>query len=344
MKAFTFAPDLFVDEFRKNNYVLIKGGVTGDLLRFATQQLTDSRKSGRNELVAREIKSKKKQYLFDLPADPEFMAGLTTVIADLADLPIAEMTLSERHIMVYDDNASSVPPLHKDRFATQIAVGIPLEPCPDARVVLLPHCARSVNPLDNAVYCPPTDELTARSTAKWNVCADSPAPTADANWNSTPVELDAQPGDVVIFAGSSIYHGRLSAAGSAVLYFKFNSMRLDPLGEDPATITQRYEGLGLLQRNTDEQLLSGLIELSPRLQRVSRHYTRLNWSTVLQAYVSGEKEFTIAEQDLAVLLSLRGRHTVRDALIASGVPEATLRSQMPRIRRLATLGAIDFVG
>jgi hypothetical protein len=120
-------------------------------------------------------------------------------------------------------------------------------------------------------------------------------------------------------------------------------MRLDPLGEDPATITQRAGSLHLLHHNTDEQLLSGSIELSPRLQRVSRHYTRSNWTTVLQAYVGGEKEFTIAEEDLAILLALRRSHTVRDALIASGVPEGMLSYQVSRVRRLAKLGAIDFV-
>jgi hypothetical protein len=113
--------------------------VTDDLLQFAQQQLNDSRESGRNELVARAIKSKKKQYLFELPEDPEFMSRLASIVADVAELPVADMTPSERHTMVYDDNASSVPPLHKDRFATEIAAGIPLEPCPDTRVMRLPY-------------------------------------------------------------------------------------------------------------------------------------------------------------------------------------------------------------
>jgi len=30
-----------------------------------------------------------------------------------------------------------------------------------------------------------------------------------------------------------MYHGRLRAAQSSMLYFKLNAMRLDPLGEHP---------------------------------------------------------------------------------------------------------------
>jgi len=343
MKAFTFAPDAFADEFRRNNYLLVKNGVDGDLLRFAREQLTQCRHTGCNELLAREIKSKKKQYLFELPADPDFLPDLARSIGDLANLSAADITLSERHIMVYDDLASSVPSLHKDRFATQIAVGIPLEPCPEARVVLLPHCARSVNSLDNAVYCPPANQQETRAHGRWNVLLDDAQAIPGKDGDLTPVELDAQPGDVIIFAGSSIYHGRVTSAGSAVLYLKFNAMHLDPLGEDPSTTVQRSRSLNLLGLDTDEQLLFRRIVLSPRLQRISRHYTRADWTTILQAYVGGEKEFTISDQDLAFLLSLREQNTVKDVLLAAGVSEEHLGSHVCQVRRLGQLGAIDVI-
>jgi hypothetical protein len=158
------------------------------------------------------------------------------------------------------------------------------------------------------------------------------------------VELDVQPSDVVIFAGSSIYHERLYGAKSAVLYLKLNAMRLDHLREDPSTMLQRSHGLNILQQKGDEQLLESVVELSPQLRRVSRHYTRLDWTTVLQAYVSGETEFTISEDDLRFVFALRGRRTVRDVLVGLGISEDQLLSNVPRIRRLAQLGGLDVLG
>jgi hypothetical protein len=114
MKAFTFAPHAFATEFKERGYVLVKGGVTEELLTFAKAQLAQCLSSGQNELASKEIKNKKKQYLFKLPEDDEFLPELTSAIGTLTGLPVAQMTLSERHIKVYDDNASSLPPLLKD--------------------------------------------------------------------------------------------------------------------------------------------------------------------------------------------------------------------------------------
>ena len=342
MKPFTFAPQAFVSDFKEKGYVHVKNGVSPDLVLFARDQLAKGRTSGRNEIAARAIKNKKKQYLFDLPTNDDFLHELMEVICTLTELPRAEMTLSERHIMVYDDHASAVPPLHKDRLATQIAVGIPLETRSDARIVLLPHCTRAINPMDSATYCPRRSDAGNPSIQGWNL-ADADYPEPEVNWNPTPVELDVQTGDVVIFAGSSMYHGRLNAAESAILYFKFNALRLDPLGEDPSTTVQRQMALKILEHRSDEELLSSLVELSPRLQRVSRHYTRLDWTTVLQAYVSGEKEFTISEADLRLLLTLQGRCTVRHALLRTEIAEEQLIANVPRVRRLGRLGAVDFL-
>ena len=100
-----------------------------------------------------------------------------------------------------------------------------------------------------------------------------------------PVKVDVRPGDVVLFRGSSIYHERVNAANTTLLYLKFNSMRLDPIGEDPSTPVQREVSLNILSNKSDEQLLDSVIEVSPKLERISRHYTRLYWKEVIQAYV-----------------------------------------------------------
>jgi hypothetical protein len=342
MRAFTFAPHAFAAELKEKGYVHIKGGVSDELLQFAKAQLEECRRSGRNELSAREIKNKKKQYLFDLPNGDDFLHDFMRSIGALTGLSVDQMMLSERHIMVYEGNASALPSLHKDRVASQFSVGIPLEECGDARVTLLPRSARRVNPLDNAIYSAVAQNSPIGSAPAWNF-RDSEYPEAAPTGDPATVELDVRPGDAVIFAGSSMYHGRLNAAKSAVLYFKLNSMRLDPLAEDPSTSIQRDQGLEILERGSDEDLLRSQVELSPRLRHVSRRYTRLNWTTVIQAFVTGENEFTISEEDLSFLFALQGCRIVRDVLKATGVSEDQMLSQMPRIRRLSRLGAIDFI-
>jgi hypothetical protein len=342
MRAFTFAPHAFAAELKEKGYVHIKGGVSDELLRFAKAQLGECRLSGRNELSAREIKNKKKQYLFDLPNNDDFLREFMLSLAGLTGLPVEQMMLSERHIMIYEDNASPLAPLHKDRVASQFSVGIPLEECGDARVTLVPRTAIRVNPLDNAIYSALLQDAPNGSSPAWNF-QESEYPEPVQTGDPVPVQLNVQPGDAVIFAGSSMYHGRLNAAKSAVLYFKLNSMRLDPLGEDPSTSLQRENGLAILDHRSDEELLRSVAELSPRLRHVSRRYTRLNWAIVLQAFVTGENEFTISEEDLSFLFALQGRSIIRNILRVTGISEDQMLSQIPRIRRLSKLGAIDFI-
>ena len=341
MNAFTFSPQAFVQEFKSKGYVHVRNGVSQDFLEFARRQLGESRTLGRNEVSSRAIKNKKKQYLFELPAGADFLPELMDAISELTDLPRSEMTLSERHMMVYEQHAPAVPPLHKDRLATQIAVGIPLDSNDQARIVLIPDCARTINPMDHAIYCPSESNANSPSAPKWNL-AGADYPELETRANPIAVELAAQAGDVVVFAGSSMYHGRLNSADSAILYLKFNAMRLDPLAEDPTTPAQRRRTLDVLAHKSDEEMLAAMVELSPRLLRVSRHYTRCDWQTVLEAYVSGEKEFIVSEGDLRLLLALRTRCRVKQVMLGIEIPEEKLAENVARVRRLAKLGALEF--
>jgi hypothetical protein len=342
MKPFTFAPHEFTDDFKERSFVHIRNGLSAEFLEFAIEQLVSCRESGHNELSAREIKSKKKQYLFDLPDDEAFLSELFAAIATVTGCSQAGMTLSERHIMIYDNNAAPLPALHKDRVASTFSVGIPLEPSGCDRIALLPWSAREENLLDNAVYCERTPNSLPDSAAAWDLAAGEYPHPAKID-KPTLVELEARPGDVVIFRGSSIYHGRLYAARSSVLYFKFNTMRLDPLGEDPSTGLQREKTLEILHRKSDAELLASTVELSPRLQHLYRQYSRVGWNSVLRASVSGAKEFTISEDDLRFLFALRGQGKVRDVLIELGIHNDQLILHAPRLRRLGTLGGIDFL-
>jgi len=341
MKVFTFTPNALAAEYGKKGYVHVKDAVSEEFLECARQQLALCRGSGQNELGTREIKNKKKQYLFEMP-DEKFLSDLREAIGALTSLPAARMTLSERHIMIYDDRASAEPPLHKDRVASEVSVGIPLEVPAEARVALLPDVAKGPNVLDGAIYCPRNMPIPIRSATAWNL-DDSEYPRSVSYDAGELVELDARPGDLVVFAGSSIYHGRLHGGKSAALYFKFNTMGLDPLGEDPTTPVQRERGKAISLEKNDEELLQSPVGLSPRLRYVNRCYTRPDWTPVLQAAVSGEKDFTLSEDDSNFIMNLKKGRTVRETLTSLGVPEEQQLSHMARIRRLGRLGAIDFV-
>src|SRR5260370_10696575 len=126
------------------------------------------------------------------------------------------MTVSERHIMIYDENAGALPPLHKDRLASEVSIGIPLEASANDRIVLLPWCAREINLLDSAVYCERAPNSALESVHGWNLEPDE-YPRLPRIERPPPVELDAKPGDVVVFRGSTIFHCRLSPGEQHIL-------------------------------------------------------------------------------------------------------------------------------
>ena len=87
------------------------------------------------------------------------------------------------------------------------------------------------------------------------------------------------------------------------------------------------------------------IEVSPRLERVSRHYTRLHWKEVLQGYILGEKEFNLSEVELGALRALDDRSiAVRELIQRMGFPAQRARHYVPMLRRLIEVGAMDLQG
>ncbi len=338
MKLFSYSLSRYQAAFRRDNYILAKDAVSAEFLAFATAQLKRCRASGYNELPAREIKSKKKQYLFDLPEGENILRELVQSVSALAGLPPDSMNVSERHVMVYDDRAAPLPPLHKDRLASRFSIGIPLEAAPHARIALLANGPNDRNLLDKAIYCPQDENPSTRRGLTSTLNGSTSRTSAPSL-----IQLDAQPGDAVIFTGSSMFHGRLNAASSSILYFKVSDLHLDPLCEDPATLRQRAASIKLLQRvvGNDSLLKDSWLDLSPRLQNISRIYSRSSWTTVLRMTVSGEGEHTISDQELKVLFKIRGRSRVRDVVDLRTAPGSN--SELQSVRRLVELGAIDLV-
>jgi hypothetical protein len=327
--VFNFQSEVYTEDFRNNGYVHIKGGISPAFFDFAMAQWRSLQTEPAQSISAWEVKNKKQQFLFELPSDSGFFSHVFHNIATVADLPVERMTISERHLKAYLENAAPNPPLHKDRLSSQVAVGIPLIVPEESQVILYPYHLRGVNVFDSAAqFRQSLDEK------------DSPEALLE---NVAPVLLNVRPGDVVIFLGSEIYHERLNAAGAVVLYIKLNGMRLDPLCEDPSTPLQRQRSLAILGIKADIDLADSIIEVSPRLQRISTHYFRHDWCEVTQAYVSGEKEILLNKDDIKLLMTIRYTPIVRDLFKTLGVTEKEFPRYIARAKRLGELGVIDFL-
>lgn len=324
---FTFHPEDYQEEFAKNGYVLVKNGINADFLGVALEQ-AEKQKSNQNDIGDWRFKGKKRQYLYEFEEWDLYNSGLET-LAKTASLDVDNITLCERHIKVYEPDAKPQVPAHKDRVAAQLTVGIPLFIPEGSHIVLWPKDHLTINPLN--------------TTALWRSSLDESDLPENILKDIEPVRVYAEPGDVVMFRGNSIYHERENPANASILYLKLNEMRLDPIGEDPSTLQQQNTSQELLKQLNDHKLLDCMVEVSPRLEKISRHYTRLHWKEVIQAYVADEKEFTLSELEFEVFKRVDGKKSVREIMSRLGIPEPEYLDHAPMIRRLATLKGLDII-
>lgn len=327
MRAFRFDPKAYAEQYARDGYVHVAKGVNPEFVEFALAQARNLIGADA-DLREWKFKGKKAQFLFDFPSRDDW-SGVKDAVAALTGLSRPALTLCERHIKVYDANAPEAPPPHKDRLASEVAVGFPLVVAQGSHLVLYPKHNLDVNRFGST-------ELYRRSL-------EEDALPEKRLAGVEPVRVDMQPGDVVMFRGSALYHERIKAAKSIVLYFKFNALRLDPLGEDPGTPAQRDAALERLETASDEELLQLAIEASPRLDRVTRLYSRLEWTPILQAQVWGEKEFVISEQDLGLIRAADGVTPVAGLLRAIGYEQHEFSGVLRALRRLVRLQALDLV-
>jgi hypothetical protein len=327
--VFRFEPSAYAGEYAERGYVHVKGGVSPGFVQYALAQAKQLMGADA-DLKDWQFKGKKLQFLFDFPAAgaARDWSAMKDAVSALTGLARRRMTLCERHIKVYDAGAPESPPPHKDRLASEVAVGFPLLVAEGSHLVLYPGRHTEVNRFA-------TTELHRRSL-------DADALPEKLLAGVEPVRIDMQPGDVVLFRGSSIYHERIRPARSIVLYLKFNALRLDPLGEDPSTPLARAAALAHLEAS-DEELLWLALEASPRLDRVTRLYSRLEWSEILQAQVWGEKEFCISERDLALIRAADGTTPIAALLERLGCGKHEVPPALAAIRRLVRLQALDLV-
>lgn len=217
-----FTTDLssYAQEFWRKGYINIQDAISPDFLRYCDEQLASKLETRESELHRHEIAGKKKQCLFELPEDPTIREALYETVGIFLRVASKDVTLSERHYKLYSPSAPPFPIPHKDRRASEIAIGIPLQVHAESRLFLFPNQMRSTNPYAS------NKELREHS--------DVSALPEFALKDIQPIRIYSKRGDAVFFLGSSMFHERENAADAIILYLKFNSFGDDPLNEDIA--------------------------------------------------------------------------------------------------------------
>jgi hypothetical protein len=267
----------------------------------------------------------KQQALYQFPDDDYLKEFLRTVGA-LCGLDPAKLVISERHIKAYEDNADPAPLAHKDRLATQVAVGFAVRVPPGSTLVLYPNAERSINPFNTST------ELRASLRPE-----NLPETTLKG---VRPVEIQDGPRDVMVFRGNTIWHLRARPAGTVMVYFKLNAFHCDPLGEDPRTAEYQARARRLASQKNDE-VGEAIPVLGRRVDYLHRRYNRF-WQEVTGVVLWGEKHFTIDEQELQALKAMDGQRSV-NAVIRAVTGKAQDPVLLNKLHRLAERGIVDLL-
>ena len=324
MKIFDFDPSEYRDTFEAQGWVHVRGGIDSEFLGALREFVSTSLGERRVEGAA--IGGKKDQALFEFPAETDFPGELFDVIAAMCGLDRGGMTLSERHIKAYTADAPPDPTPHKDRYASQVSVGLSID-IPDAsRLLLYPDDQVSVNP--HNISAALLENLPAGEHPDV-VLKDVAA-----------VEIDDSAGDVVAFRGSAIWHCRRNAAGAVNLYLKMNDFGCDPLGEDPQTAERRRATLAFLEADDDDAVAELVPVLSRRLDFVDRRYLRDRWEERIDARPWDSEPVPLSDWDLRLLRELDGMTNLATVLerLDDGRGRATALS---RARELAGREVLD---
>src|SRR2546423_5036750 len=226
MKVFDFDPRDYADAYRDEGYAHIREGMSREfhaaLVEYAERELTS------HKLDDFAIKGKKEQSLYDCPDEVD-IGELYDVVCATCGLDRGNVTLSERHIQIYDANAAPEPPAHKDRFPSQVSMGFSISIPAASRLVIYPYSHREVNPFN-----------TSAGLRRHLQPHELPEVVLK---DARELVLDDGDRDVVMFPGSTTWHLRRNAAHALNLYLKFNDFGCDPLGEDPFTEGRRARTL-----------------------------------------------------------------------------------------------------
>ena len=104
----------------------------------------------RGELLSKFAVGDKQQAMYQFPDGRDYHAELVAAVAGVCGVEPAALVLSERHIKAYEATAVPDPPAHKDRFASEFAVGFSVRVPEGSTLVLYPRDERAVNPFNSS--------------------------------------------------------------------------------------------------------------------------------------------------------------------------------------------------
>jgi hypothetical protein len=321
-RMFRFDPLEHAPALAAQDYVHIPQGLTEEFYRLMSRQVDDYYTAHRLSDYAR---GDKQQALYEFPSADHYHEFVATLAA-LSGLPADKLVISERHIKGYEPGAAPRPMPHKDRHATQLAVGFTVHAPEGSTLILYPQGERSVNPFSSWI------EMRAS-------LPEEQLPTAVLR-DVPRVEIQDRPGDVVVFHGNEIWHGRENGADTVMLYFKLNAFHSDPLGEDPRHDSVRRQ-TGQLAELPDEELARQVAVLGRRVDYLHRRYTR-DWQELRGVVLYGESHFTVEEDEWRLLQALDGPRPLW-AVLPQLAPPARHGRLLAGVRRLARRGVLDLL-
>jgi hypothetical protein len=320
---FSFDPQHYAGTFGSEGFVHIPQGLSEDFFQVLSKQVDDYLQG---ELLKDFAIGDKQQALYQFPLGRNYYGELVEAVAGVCAVEPARLVLSERHIKSYESKAIPDPLAHKDRFASEFAVGFAVRVAPESTLALYPYDERDVNPFNSST------ELRASLRPEW--LPEKPLKSAQR------VDIKDAARDVIIFRGHSMWHLRSKPAGTVMLYLKLNTFNCDPLGEDPATASFRKRTADLLDQ-PDADLGQMIPLLGRRVDYIQRRYNR-DWKEVVGVILWGERHVTIDEEELRALQAIDGRRSVREVIAAMG-PGFSWELRAGTVRFLAARGIVDLL-
>jgi len=328
VKIFSFNPADHRQQFAEHGFVHIKDGIDPEFLEVA--RAFSQRNLEATKLDQFAIKGKKEQSLFDFPDGTDYREQIFDAVSQVCGLNRPTMALSERHIQAYEANANPNPQAHKDRFPSQISVGFSIDIPQGSTLVLYPYDHRELNPFNKAA-------------ALINSLQPDELPELVLK-DAREVELADEPGDVVMFYGSTTWHLRRNAAGAVNLYVKVNDFDYDPLGEDPSTAERRERTVAIMGNGAQADLGGMVAAKSRRLDFVSRQYAPHGEHESLHAVLYGSEPFGLTPAQLELLRAADGRRTLDDLVGAVAGSGEWSRDEVQRGSvTLLERGALDLI-
>ncbi len=188
---FTFRPTDYAAAFARDGFVHISQGLSAEFYRILAKQV-DAYLAG--ELLADFAIGDKQQALYEFPPGADYHGELLSAVAGVCGVERGRLVLSERHIKAYEAKAVPEPLAHKDRFASEFAVGFSVRVAAGSALSLFPDDDRTVNPFNSSTELRASlrketlPETTLRGVRR--------------------VAIVNAPGDVIIFRGHAMWHLR----------------------------------------------------------------------------------------------------------------------------------------